>query len=1074
MKKILFAVVFLYACFSFSVAQVNTYTFAQGTGSPTYLSSGYTEIGIGTGLDEDYHNNVPIGFYFNFNGIEYSSLTIHDNGYIVMGSYTGTTSSPISSVNNSISALGADLQGLSNATLRHQTLGSAPNRRFVAEWRHFETYGTYGGGDFSFQIILYEGTNVIQFVYQTHTAFADDFQVGLRGNNSADYSNRKKDANANWTSSSAGTATSSVMLTGSTSALNPGGIYTWTPKNMIYVSSTTTQTVTTDVGLGASNQEIIGVQIVTQNTNNPLTVSSFTINTNGSTAPAADISRMKLWSTGTSSTFATTNQIGNSISNPSGSIVINSGSNLPFTLVPGTNYFWITYDIEASATINNYVDAECDSISVGGTPRTPTVQAPSGSRQIKDLCTSGIGTGLVNIDSLPYNSGSQTTCGMVNNLKSSNTATCGDSYYLSDEDVVYVFTPAVSGCITINLTSSKTYSGLMLYHGCPINGVGGTCVSYQQSSTADKTMTAGVIAGETYYLVIDSWTLNTPHCLNYTVSISTPSGGPANSNPCNAVELPVGNYCSFNSYTNECSGGSLVPNPGCAGYSGGDVWFKVFVPASGNIVIDTDDDVVTDGGMAIYSGADCNSLTLLACNDDGSENGYMPMISLSNQTPGAPLWIRFWEADNNNNGTFGICAYQMPDVPVCVSNPAAGDHCTDATPICNLNGYCGNTSATYDSDEPGNLYDLWVSATIENNSWLKFVAENDTVVLNVWVSNCVYGDGIQMRIVGTSDCNAFAAYSNFWNPEVETDGIIMATGLTIGETYYLVIDGYAGDVCDYVIGAGVWSGVLAPNAGADTVITAGACATLSATGGTGFQWSSNPVDPTLSVAEQTQQTINVCPTVQTTYTVTVTGGNPLCPSNGTDEAVVYINSGLPVDYLFYNALCSGDEVTIDWSTASETNCDYFLIEKSVDGELFYGIKTMAGHGNSNDIVHYSVKDADIHSSENYYRIKQVDFDGQYNYSPVMTAICKDNSNQSDLFVNYSNESMIVHFDAVDGEQYVICVYDVQGRKIHEEMYVAGDDETADIELLLVKPLSGVYLVSVESLSFSGYQKCIIQ
>jgi len=1074
MKKILFAVVFLYTCFSFSVAQVNTYTFAQDTGSPTYLSSGYTEIGIGTGLDEDYHNNVPIGFYFNFNGIEYSSLTIHDNGYIVMGSYTGTTSSPISSVNNSMSALGADLQGLSNATLRHQTLGSAPNRRFLAEWRHFETYGSSGGGDFSFQIILYEGTNVIQIVYDTHSSFADDFQVGLRGASSTDYNNRTKATADQWLSSVAGTTNSAVMNAGTNNNTKPNGMYTWTPQNMVYVSSTTTQTVTADVGLGAVSQEIIGIQIVTQNTNNPLTVSSFTINTNGSTFPAADISRMKLWSTGTSSTFANTLQIGGSISNPSGSIVINSGSNLPFTLVPGTNYFWITYDIEASATINDYVDAECNSISVGGTPRTPTVQAPLGRRQIKDLCTSGIGTGLVNIASLPYSSGSQTTCGMVNNLTSSNTTTCGSTSYLSDEDVVYVFTPAVSGCITINLTASQTYSGLMLYHGCPINGVGGTCVSNQQSSTAEKTMTAGVIAGETYYLVIDSWTLNTPHCLDYTVSISTPSGGPANSNPCNAVELPVGNSCSFNSYTNECSGGSLVPNPGCAGYSGGDVWFKIFVPASGNIVIDTDDDVVTDGGMAIYSGADCNSLTLLACNDDGSENGYMPMISLSNQTPGAPLWIRFWEADNNNNGTFGICAYQMPDVPVCVSNPAAGDHCADATPICNLNGYCGNTSATYDSDEPGNLGDLWVSATIENNSWLKFVAENDTVVLNVWVSNCYYGDGIQMRIVGTSDCNAFAAYSNFWNPEVETDGIIMATGLTIGETYYLVIDGYAGDVCDYVIGAGVWSGVLAPNAGADTVITAGACATLSATGGTGFQWSSNPVDPTLSVAEQTQQTINVCPTVQTTYTVSVTGGNPLCPSTGTDEAVVYINSGLPVDYLFYNALCSGDEVTIDWSTASETNCDYFLIEKSVDGELFYGIKTMAGHGNSNNIVHYSVKDADIHSSENYYRIKQVDFDGQYYYSPVMTAICKDNSNQSDLFVDYSNESMIVHFDAVDGEQYVICVYDVQGRKIHEEMYAAGDDETADIELLLVKPLSGVYLVSVESLSFSGYQKCIIQ
>ncbi|HPS84693.1 MAG TPA: hypothetical protein PLA88_10265, partial [Bacteroidales bacterium] len=140
MKRFLF-VAFLYVYSFVSVAQVNTYTFAQGSGSPTYLSSGYTEIGIGTALDESYYENVSIGFTFNFNGVEYSSLTIHDNGYIVMGGSTGTWSSPIESVNNSISALGADLQGLSTASLRSQTLGAAPNRRFVAEWRHFKTYG---------------------------------------------------------------------------------------------------------------------------------------------------------------------------------------------------------------------------------------------------------------------------------------------------------------------------------------------------------------------------------------------------------------------------------------------------------------------------------------------------------------------------------------------------------------------------------------------------------------------------------------------------------------------------------------------------------------------------------------------------------------------------------------------------------------------------------------------------------------------------------------------------------------------------------------------------------------------
>jgi len=258
------------------------------------------------------------------------------------------------------------------------------------------------------------------------------------------------------------------------------------------------------------------------------------------------------------------------------------------------------------------------------------------------------------------------------------------------------------------------------------------------------------------------------------------------------------------------------------------------------------------------------------------------------------------------------------------------------------------------------------------------------------------------------------------------------------------------------------------------VITAGACATLSATGGTGFQWSSNPVDPTLSVAEQTQQTINVCPTVQTTYTVTVTGGNPLCPSNGTDQAVVYINSNLPVEYLSLNAVCYGNEVYINWSTASETNCDYFVVEKSVDGETFNTIRTVAGHGNSNTTLNYSLTDDDITVSTIYYRIRQVDTDGQFHYSPVLTAACSNGNADKGLIVNYSNETIFIQFDASEGEQYILSLYDAQGRKVQAEMYVAGENEVAKVLMPVINPAAGMYLLSVESLSYSVYQKCIIQ
>jgi hypothetical protein len=146
---------------------------------------------------------------------------------------------------------------------------------------------------------------------------------------------------------------------------------------MTYVSSTTTQANTSNVSVGTSNQQVIGVQIVTTGALNPLSVTSFTLNTNGTTAPLTDIANAKLWYTGTSSTFATTTQFGATEPAPNGSFNI-TGTQV---LAEGTNYFWLTYDVPCGATLANVVDAECNSLTVVS-PQTPTVQAPAGSRTI--------------------------------------------------------------------------------------------------------------------------------------------------------------------------------------------------------------------------------------------------------------------------------------------------------------------------------------------------------------------------------------------------------------------------------------------------------------------------------------------------------------------------------------------------------------------------------------------------------------------------------------------------------------------------------------------------------------------
>jgi hypothetical protein len=223
--------------------------------------------------------------------------------------------------------------------------------------------------------------------------------------------------------------------------------------------------------------------------------------------------------------------------------------------------------------------------------------------------------------------------------------------------------------------------------------------------------------------------------------------------------------------------------------------------------------------------------------------------------------------------------------PACESNPVASDFCSNATPICNLNGYCGNTSPSYTAyvsssdhtSENNTPLSNVFCASIQNNSWLKFIADSTTAVFDVWVRNCANNNGIQMQIYHTTDCYHFVSVSNCWNPRLPTNGQIVASGLVPGETYYFMIDGTNGDICDYVIAAN--TGVSAsPVISADQSVCSGNGVTISASNGNSYLWSSSPFDATL-VNQAMSATIHVHPEITTVYTVTVTktSENLFCP-----------------------------------------------------------------------------------------------------------------------------------------------------------------------------------------------------
>nr|WP_294935514.1 GEVED domain-containing protein [uncultured Flavobacterium sp.] len=217
-----------------SLGQVANYSFAQSAGTYTTLTTP-TTVHVATW--DDNVASVTIPFTFTFNGTGYTSCNVSSNGFITFGATAPTTTNftPISNTatySGAISALGRDI--INNGfDVTYKTLGSTPNRTFVVEWKNARRYNSGAqAGDFNFQIILSETTNIINVVYGAcASAYATDLpaQVGLRGATNADYNNRT--TTNNWPASTAGGANTATCNTGDGAGELPtnGLTYTWSP-----------------------------------------------------------------------------------------------------------------------------------------------------------------------------------------------------------------------------------------------------------------------------------------------------------------------------------------------------------------------------------------------------------------------------------------------------------------------------------------------------------------------------------------------------------------------------------------------------------------------------------------------------------------------------------------------------------------------------------------------------------------------------------------------------------------------------------------------------------------------------
>ncbi|HEU4717033.1 MAG TPA: FG-GAP-like repeat-containing protein [Bacteroidia bacterium] len=173
---------------------------------------------------------------------------------------------------------------------------------------------------------------------------------------------------------------------------------------------------------------------------------------------------------------------------------------------------------------------------------------------------------------------------------------------------------------------------------------------------------------------------------------------------------------------------------------------------------------------------------------------------------------------------------------------------------------------------------------------------------------------------------------------------------------------------------------------------------------------------------------------------------------------------LPIELLDFNATpVDNTSVKLTWSTASETNNDFFTVEKTRDGTNFETVTTVDGAGNSTQTLHYETVDEHPYDGLSYYRLKQTDFNGHATYSGVVPVEFDNGGALFNMYPNPSDGTVHFTFPGDPEEEVTLRVFDLSGREVSTKT-AAASSLMSDVEIF--EP--GIYIVRIEK---GGKQFC---
>ena len=184
---------------------------------------------------------------------------------------------------------------------------------------------------------------------------------------------------------------------------------------------------------------------------------------------------------------------------------------------------------------------------------------------------------------------------------------------------------------------------------------------------------------------------------------------------------------------------------------------------------------------------------------------------------------------------------------------------------------------------------------------------------------------------------------------------------------------------------------------------------------------------------------------------------------------------LPVELLRFSTSVKSDLVTLNWATASEENNAGFEVQRSTDGKTFQTLTFVEGQGTTHEQQEYNFDDKDLRSEQlYYYRLKQIDYDGQFEYSEIITAQLAGNTIKGTFAPNpTANGQTVLNYSAVDNGQLGLEVYDAAGKQMTQQTHqvLRGDNR---LSLNLSDLGTGMFFVKMQQNGQSTYQKLILK